>query len=350
MGHLRGTDRDMEWKDADELEDEDDGDEDDESEMDLDDADDMLEDLPSPSSSVATYPNTVPFQHAPRLPHLSPSQPYVEIPARRTTSFSYNDRPRQMSQRGSFSSSIDQQRTLSTSHPIHSAQYITSIRNSRAPHFPGSPDTAIASASSVVSSSGSIKRKRKSARRNDEPRLLISNNDQTVKMFSIRRSETESQSESGATPAYVPPAYVPPAAESTDRVRELQRELRTAQEHQEDVRRLYERVIATRPTAPVPAPAFGSSFGWDSIGMNEGVQAGDDALRRELERAREHLRTQQETFRREREDFERVIGMRVAVEQNQAEESANRDAEQRRLAKVGGSRFKYAINHCKFIG
>jgi len=84
--------------------------------------------------------------------------------------------------------------------------------------------------------------------------------------------------------------------------------------------------------------------------MNEGVQAGDDALRRELERAREHLRTQQETFRREREDFERVIGMRVAVEQNQAEESANRDAEQRRLAKVGGSRFKYAINHCKHIG
>lgn len=81
--------------------------------------------------------------------------------------------------------------------------------------------------------------------------------------------------------------------------------------------------------------------------MNEGIQAGDDALRRELERAREHLRTQQETFRREREDFERVIGMRVAAEQGQAEETASKAAEQRRLAKVGGSRFKYAINHCQ---
>lgn len=73
-------------------------------------------------------------------------------------------------------------------------------------------------------------------------------------------------------------------------------------------------------------------------------------LRRELERAREHLRETEETLRREREEFERVIGMRVgSTRQNEepALQGSSMSLDQRRLSKVGGTRFKYAINHCE---
>ena len=363
LSYLRGRrDREAEWKDQPDperssSEDEDDDDDEREGEEGEDDFEaiddgldtesemDEVEDLPSPSSSVATYPNTVPFRHAPRIPHLSPSQPIVELPARRSASFSAHSHTysqthshshaRPSSNRGSFSSSLDR------SH-IH---YVTSNPNHRPPEF-------AATASSAGSSSGSIKRKRKE-KRLQEPRLLVSNNDQTVKMFSIRRSPSSpSSSTRPLSPSERLPGHTAFPPDQSDRVRQLQRELQSARDTQADVRRLYERVVANRTTAPAPPPRFGSSFGWDGIAANEGLQAGEEALRNELERAREHLRVQQENFQREREDFERVIGMRVGGinlggNQGGTHLGPAEERESRRLARVGGTRFKYAINHCE---
>lgn len=85
-------------------------------------------------------------------------------------------------------------------------------------------------------------------------------------------------------------------------------------------------------------PRFGGSYGWETVGLNGGIQDGEDALRAELERAREHLRSTQETLRREREEFERRLGMNITPHVE----------EKRRLAEIGGNKFKYAINHCGF--
>jgi hypothetical protein len=77
----------------------------------------------------------------------------------------------------------------------------------------------------------------------------------------------------------------------------------------------------------------------------------DAALRRELQRAREHLRTTEETLARERQEFERIVGMRVGsngrIAISDADVEGLEPQHQRRLAKVGGQKFKYAINHCE---
>lgn len=294
-------------------------------EMEVDSDLEDLEDLPSPTSSIATWPNTVPFLHPPRIPHLSQSQPPIEIStsaSRRATSFGGQERTRPLHRASFGSTSLDRP----------GIQYVSSV-------YP----TPTFSASSQASSSGSSKRKRRD-KAAPEPRILISNNDQTVKMYSLR----ETLPNHGEVQSVDLPAF---NQESQQRRREA---FQAARRVQEDERRIYDRFV-NPPSAP--APRFGSSFGWDSIGTNEGLRAvshddEDETLRRELERAREHLRETEETLRREREEFERVIGMRVAS--NRQSEGAPLTGsifgqDQRRLSKVGGTRFKYAINHCGYF-
>lgn len=332
--------------------DDDEGEEEDDDEMDVDEDDEgdhemeELDEFPSPSSSVATYPNTVPFVHPPRLPHLPPSQPAIEIPQhrsanRRAASFGSHSTERARTARASFSSSLD--RT--------NVQYVTAL--------PGSSSRSVFSDASIA---GSVKRKRKSRNAN-EPRLLISNNDQTVKMFSLQRAAATSTSNASERSfgryisTHTTSARSPPAM-------------------QDSLNRLIALRERGRLIAPPPPPRFGSSYGWDSVGINAGIQAGiqartqdgEETLRIELARAREHLRNTQETLQREREEFERRLGVNIGssnsdrartlsqrsrqagLSPSERERAGSEELvkERRKLAEVGGTKFKYAINHCKF--
>lgn len=347
MGHVGGSTRRVQGAME---EDEDDVRSDGMREDDVEDADALMEidededeewSAPSPASSVATYPNTVPFLHAPRIPHLpSPTSHALEIPttSRRASSFSAHDRPppspsRDRTARQSFSSSLNRLGQP----PI---QYVTSRSPSLRPSTIPRPDSR-ASRVSVASSS---------RRRRDEPRLLIANNDQTVKMFSLRPATTSINRSS--TPqdrtfwdsriADFPPPSTSAIRHTADSSAGL--------------------LDAMRRNAPIPAPSprFGSAFGWDAVGINEGlasIEREHEALQRELSRAEDQLVRERDALRRERDDFERVIGMRVGLTRsNQGEGIACPPSErveklvvreERKLAKVGGARFKYAINHCE---
>ncbi|KAK4687467.1 hypothetical protein P7C73_g2638, partial [Tremellales sp. Uapishka_1] len=209
------------------------------------DGDDFRVGSPLSASSVATYPNTVPFRHPPRIPNL-PNSPL--IPTRRTASFGAQERPvsddrgRDRTARQSFS-------TSSHSRPPQPT-YVTS-RPRVTPPLPSS--------SSVTSS------RRSRTRKSQEPRLLISNNDQTVKMFSLKSTG---------------------------------RKYRSGEE-------------VPREQLPPPPTRFGGS-GWDSIGLNEGLRSGEDQVRRE---------------------------------RGGSEGLKEKEREERRLAKIGGTKFKLAVNH-----
>lgn len=316
--------------------------------MEVDEDDEEEYSAPSPVSSVATYPNTVPFLHAPRIPHLpSPTSLPLEIPtiSRRATSFSSNDRP-------SSSTSRDRTARQSVSFTIQRPgqppiEYVTS----RSPSIRSAsilrPDSR-ASRNCTASSS---------RRQRDEPRLLISNNDQTVKMFSLRPVTSSVH----CRPRPRDPAFwdsrmndSPPP--STSAIRQ------TADRSS----RLIDRIGPGPGVASaLPPPRFGSSLGWDAIGINEGlasIERDSEALQRDLDWAADQLFREGEALRRERDDFERVIGMRVGLSRSAPGSRVSEDSscpplversekqlpmEERKLAKVGGSRFKYAINHCE---
>jgi hypothetical protein len=171
--------------------------------MDIEEEDEEGEEEVEPSSPL-TYPNTVPFLHAPRIPGLaSPSPPWrhEELgreeagPSRRAVSFSeWNSRPPR-----SDTTRLTRQ-SFSIPRPgMPPVEYITS--------YPNSPQT-----SSLDGRVPPRQRERRSSQRDltskkarvdeipDEPRLLISNNDLTIKMFSLRPSS------SSTTPAPAPSA------------------------------------------------------------------------------------------------------------------------------------------------
>ena len=111
------------------------------------------------------------------------------------------------------------------------------------------------------------------------------------------------------------------------------------------------------------APRFGSSFGWDAVGINEGlasIERDHEALQLQLRQAEDQLRRDREALQRERDEFVRVIGMRVGLSRSRSGEGLSSSTpiqraeeailrEERKLAKIGGARFKYAINHCECL-
>ena len=341
--------------------------------MDVDSGNEDEDVLSSPVSSVATYPNTVPFQHAPRIPHLRNPIHGLEIPttSRRSSSFGGHDVPRSSFNRQSLSS------IESHVEPPH-IQYVTSIpsrsrlRGSssfRSDSRMGRDSTATSSTSGSYAKSRTLIRNRAV-----EPRLLVSNNDQTVKMFSLR---------SVAPLSPRPPSPLDRSDNITRQINSFPSPTTSAIRHtaqlvEEELPRRSYSTAFPRLTNPVPPPRFGSSMGWDSIGLNGGLTqsrrtdvddttAGNQALRRELDRAREHIRNEREDLIRQREAFEQIMGIRVGsgrpsalgLSPSPVGDSGNQcppsppsgkdnGKEERRLAKVGGARFKYPINHCEY--
>jgi hypothetical protein len=157
--------------------------EEEDEEMDLDEEED--DEVASPAS-VATYPNTVPFLHAPRIPNL-PSSPASSIEVhttRRASSFSHDRPARPLVQRAARQSFSIQSRPGQP--PI---QYVTSLprgagASSRSPSISSTFRPVVRPDSGMSGTTASSRGSR--SKRVDEPRLLVSNNDQTVKMFSLR--------------------------------------------------------------------------------------------------------------------------------------------------------------------
>ncbi|KAL1405486.1 hypothetical protein Q8F55_009120 [Vanrija albida] len=276
-------------------------DSDDEDADDLDDDMDIDDESTGGGAQVLTYPNSIPFGHARRIPILG------------------GDRNRRWSNTTSLSS--------------QSPQYVTSHGGGR--HR------------SPASSSEASRRSR--LQRADEPRILVSNNDQTVKMFSLRRVERDRERERDQEGA---PA-VPIRATSSGSSR-------------------YEQDYAAMSHTPLP-PArtlFGSSYGYDSIGLNEGILAQPSQV---VPDVREHARPRYSssvgglpyssggswsTYRDRTRDITRanshVAQQRSEWEQSQARTTSgmlldreinDSDVEPRKLTRVGGTKFKLAVNH-----
>lgn len=227
--------------------------------------------------SPATYPNTVPFFHAPRIPNLpAPDHSSSHAgPSRRSSSFSTERMIRNSPSRGTR---LERQSFSIVRPGQPPIEYVTSRPLVTPPRSTISIPT-LRRTSSARGRTGALRTFQKEP---DEPRLLISNNDQTVKMFSLR-----------TVPHDARPARPPPIAQ---------------------------------PALPPPPPRFGSGFGWDSIAMREGMSYLHDS--------------EVELLRRQREDLERIVGSHPGPQ-------ADKDAVEKKLMKVGGSRFRYAINHCE---
>ncbi|WVW83001.1 hypothetical protein I302_105017 [Kwoniella bestiolae CBS 10118] len=355
-------------------------DEDDEDEVDMmsedidEDDEEDEDDVTSPisDSSVATYPNTVPFLHAPRIPHLpNPAQRASSSSSRRTTSFSAHSdtHPRDRLRRQSISS-------LEGRHGHPPIQIVSS----RYPaHLPIGRSSRAGSQSSTRSHRGAVppdtshRTKAHSNTRKkevvDEPRILISNNDCTVKMFSLHSVPSSSSSSHRHTSTIeerdpiAAPFYTEGREPFVASVRASQR----------DRDRLNARPL-DRLGLGAPRGSTsrnGTSFEWtsnhshahrgpylpdspDSTSLTPFTLAEREtlSLQRDLRRASEGLRAEHDNLRRSREDFEMIIGMRIDQNRSNAQAARNDNTagdgdarEERRLNKVGGTRFKVATNH-----
>ncbi|WVQ98832.1 hypothetical protein IAU59_005963 [Kwoniella sp. CBS 9459] len=330
---------------------------------------------PTSSSSVATYPNTVPFLHAPRIPHLN--QHTSTSPARRSSSFSSSIRPasRSRSERYSFSSSYS--RTLDPTQPV--PVYVTSRdRDYRSRSVRGSTSSSIRPAPSSILPSKNSRTKKAFI---DEPRILISNNDCTVKVFALH-PVTPPSSSHASTPGRhtdTPPASYPrlmqsasrprpgtdirggipsrqpfyrlglgaPSASTTDPAR-----VRTATADADgvlsdhEVEWLFAQDVTQIAFPRIPRPGSGSSRTGASSHTTSASSAvftrEVEQLHRELDQSYP-LRVERSTLLRDREEFERIIGMHVGAGNGLGEQYEMR--EERKLNKVGGTRFKVATNH-----
>lgn len=293
---------------------------DDDAESDVDSAEsdsdnmDMDDDV---SPNVATYPNTLPFGHTPRM---------------------------------------SQGRRASGSHP-HVPQVVTSRE-------------------------GSVASGRSSRRRLQEPRILVSSNDTSVKMFSLRHAEDLDRE---------------PSWENTP--------VTSAMRHTADTERLdprpYGRLIdavrwgtTTHGSIPPPRTLFGSSLGYDSIGLNEGILRQDLGIparpqsvsaARERERERQRDRDRERQLHQAQSRGEEELHLRQSryhgeslrgyssrrpdlnerytplqrtrygtpAQPNSQRIDENMDArrmeecEPRRLSRIGGQKFRVAVNHCE---
>ena len=347
--------------------------------MDLDETEESL--VPSPASSFATYPNTVPFLHPPRIPHLSSSTPQsleTASSSRRSTSFSSNTHPRSVRQ--SFSSNIER--------PGHPPIQIVSSLPSRSPSLFGSDSVRRASMTSARSAASSKPRSRHEIDL-EEPRLLISNNDQTVKMFSLPRitktnyqsSSSRRDSSSSVLPGpYVPASLDPAMTPITSAMRRTVSGSQGGRATPNEAMYIHLPRMQT-PAVPLNIPQLLPRQLRDPGAGNTARQRQpfDNAqLQREISQARAQLRSESDASRwqRDRDEFERTVGMsvgrgthepsgglglRTGVSGSQslledwrsmtqgALSQKQENREERKLAKIGGARFKYAVNHCEHL-
>lgn len=274
--------------------------------------------------SPLTYPNTVPFVHAPRLPHLPSHQGSSSSwgsssatagPSRPTASFSDHPRTRNREirptrlQRQSFSIP----RPGTGMPPI---EYVTS----RPMAVPGSPRSPQAS-TSRYEYRNDLQRHNAIKGHNpriegivDEPRLLISNNDLTVKMFSLRA---------------VPPRPAQP-----------QPEFSGGRHASREVQDIYPRSSRHPSTSGQAEQTFDD---WSR--SDQGLTAS---------------RLARERLQRQLSEFQRIVGMQVsrpttlgnpritsASPSPPEQKDKDQDKEERKLVRIGGSKFKCAINHCE---
>lgn len=330
--------------------------------MDID-SDTEDDDAPLESPPFATYPNTVPFLHAPRIPRLSSSR--LESPnVRRRASASVARStppcpPSEVLSVRAGSSGTRRGSMRMAPEPV----LVTSL-----PHASSSRSASMSSAARPIirddigNFAGTGKGKRPMR---EDPRFLVSNNDQSIKMFSLRRTEPATSSERGDQPSRWPTRSPPSIQQAiADRRREW----------------LLERDVVP----PAPFRLGGGYDSWTSIGINEGLRALDpqDALH-DLRRMEERHSQPEDPFaplelrwRRDMQDFETTIGLRspappppaashslsATIARAQADVAMTerrgatlmglasmreKEREERNLLKVGGSSFSYAINHCQ---
>jgi hypothetical protein len=153
-------------------------------------------------SSPLTYPNTVPFLHGPRM-SISPrpielgveERGPISSSSRRTVSFSDRERDPPLS-----AVRVTRQ-SFSIPRPgLPPIEYVTSRNLSRSTSIDYPMD---AESDPRVRRKTPLKRPTSWAEHADEPRLLISNNDLSIKMFSLRPTSPTAQV-SGQAPVPVP--------------------------------------------------------------------------------------------------------------------------------------------------
>ncbi|GMK59394.1 hypothetical protein CspeluHIS016_0704090, partial [Cutaneotrichosporon spelunceum] len=194
-------------------------------------------------------------------------------------------------------------------------------------------------------------------RRADEPRILVSNNDKTVKMFSLRRL--------GEDDERVPPHERDPEPSGSEWVPTPTSALRRTEGGEQYY--TAEALAALPPLPPLPPrrALFGNTLGYEGIGLNEGILAQDlhsppsppprpgpeDVALRESRYLGESLaeyrarsmrasapdeRFQARMRARRRADLEAQVGL-APVQQPQDGDC--------KLSSIGGQRFKLAVNH-----
>jgi len=337
----------------------------------IDEDEDEEEEEVEPHSPL-TYPNTVPFLHAPRIPHLpspSPSRRHLEMgedrdragPSRRAVSFSERQRQPQRAPTGLTRQSFSIPRPGSGLPPI---EYVTSRP------FPSNTvnESGVMRQAGLDNGHSDPRVPPRSRHRpsmddgqqpfrytNDEPRLLISNNDLTIKVFSLKPVDP-STSALHANPSPIPNrGHVRPSVPMMPMP--IPR-LRTAVDPLQD---------------PGPrSDRFHSSYRPQDSRTRIPGEAEADRLQRSRDRpfqpltgadAGEHdLRQATMRLARHRTEFERIVGMRVppfsphrnrgsdidlpAGDVSPVRVPIGRDGQERKLVRVGGTKFKCAINHC----
>ncbi|WVR05161.1 hypothetical protein IAU60_002173 [Kwoniella sp. DSM 27419] len=308
-------------------------------------------DSPVSSSSVATYPNTVPFLHAPRIPHLpnpsasqaptvitvSPRVSAARAPSvtssRRSASFSSARAfARDRATRYSFSSQRD---TSRSGQPA--PMYVTSRQGESTASRPGSSASSTRP-SSIVPSNAAKRSTRSGRAARDEPRIFISNNDCTVKVFSLHA---------------VPPLSGSGVGQSQEHPGSSQRRDPRDPSNARPLERLglgapggtsamasrstdaYEWVSHAPPRQAAPRPGVRSN---PFMTMQQHAHI----FRRDAEIAAAQAERDRDQLDRDREQFQRAVGMHVSAAYHRAQEP---QLEERRLNKIGGTRLQVATNH-----
>jgi len=260
--------------------------------------DDDEEEVVEPHSPL-TYPNTVPFLHRPRM-SISPRPIPMEIEersSRRTVSFSDREEPRVRATRQSFS--IPRL-------GLPPIEYVTSRT------LPGygmdmdmDMDMDIETERQDPRIRKPLKRPTSWSEHVDEPRLLISNNDLSIKMFSLR-----------PTPFTPKPAPAPAPAPS-------------AQYHHHPSAPFASSSWRANFTLPMPIPRIHRTPG---LGDDEPVYR-DSSRHQRLEGDNVWMRAG------DGQSVQRAAERPVPVV----------NGEDRKLVRLGMTQFKCAINHCMSI-
>lgn len=264
----------------------DDDDDDDDEAMDLDEDDGTYEQPLSP----ATYPNTVPFRHAVRLP--TTSAPTGS--SRRAASFSSAYAHRAPTQ------AEDTRLARQSFSQVDSRSSIRIVSSNPDPSYSPHSSDIYGPSTSFTGSADTRTRMHAPARHGPEPRLLISSNDQSVRMLAIRESNLPSHpAPRRTTSSYERESELTrlgnsePTIRSHYRPNPHQRMSPTSALANADWRTLH-------PVLPPPPAIIGSRFGWDSSGVNQSLI--------EAHRS-EQIAAQRELRLRQIGDFEAAVGM-----------------------------------------